>query len=381
MMAFLQNILQRHQLGPASQPTSNPGLPESYIVQPRPQSRFESDQGTFTQAHEGRSDEPHHAETAGKEPGLSPAAPLPLSPTAPPVATIDGELRSSDERNESIEGPMNPVTPSFDQPPFEHQLAEQPPLQQKTKGDRAPAAAIVSSAVAGHKFQQVSPSTEPRRAVSQESAPQQNSQPQTELSNELNQRIETVLQAFNNLQTHTDSHPFPLEPRQPITVTSAAQNHSETDDFSQPAQAISHSSDLQSSNNQPMHADEQQTSIAYTGNRVLPTTEVQPDLGLLAQSPSSEPAFAAAEPPRQSEPKGSLQIPDWLADIQAELHNHWREINQQVESEPVVNVTIGRVEVRAVQDKPAKQAKARNRPSGVMTLDAYLKQRDRRGQA
>ena len=130
-----------------------------------------------------------------------------------------------------------------------------------------------------------------------------------------------------------------------------------------------------------MHADEQQTSIAHTGNRVLPTTEVQPDLGVLAQSPSSEPAFAAAEPPYQREQAGSLQIPDWLADIQTELHHRWREISQQVESEPVVNVTIGRVEIRAVQDKPAKQAEARNKPSGVMTLDAYLKQRDRRGQA
>ncbi len=88
-----------------------------------------------------------------------------------------------------------------------------------------------------------------------------------------------------------------------------------------------------------------------------------------------------SEPAHQREPTGALQIPNWLADIQAELHNRWREINQQVESEPVVNVTIGRVEIRAVQDKPAKPAQARNRPSGVMTLDAYLKQRDRRGPA
>ncbi len=90
---------------------------------------------------------------------------------------------------------------------------------------------------------------------------------------------------------------------------------------------------------------------------------------------------ATAEPTQQREATGALQIPDWLADIQAGFHNRWRELDQQVKSEPVVNVTIGRVEVRAVQDKPAKPAQARNRPSGVMSLDAYLKQRNRRGPA
>ncbi len=340
MMSFLQNILQRHQLGAASQPTSNPGLPESYIVQPRLQSRFESDLGAFAQTHEGRHDERLRAVTAEPESDLPPTRPLPRSPTATQPAGIGGELGSGQERNEGINGRMDAVAPSFVQSPFEHK-----PVQQQADGDHAPTAAIAASAVARPGLPQTLQPTEPRRAVSQA---------QAEVSGELNQRIETVLQAFDRLQTHTASHQTPRAPRQPV---------------------------LQGSDNQSVHAREQPSPIAPADNRVLPRSADTPHLGLLGPAPMSTPTSATAEPVHQREPTGLLQIPDWLADIRAELHNRWRELNQQVESEPVVNVTIGRVEIRAVQNQPAKQAQARNKPSGVMTLDAYLMQRDRRGPA
>ncbi len=51
------------------------------------------------------------------------------------------------------------------------------------------------------------------------------------------------------------------------------------------------------------------------------------------------------------------------------------------DSEPtIVNVTIGRVEVRAVPQEPQKKKTASKKPSGVMTLDDYLKQREGGGQ-
>lgn len=386
MMSFLQNVLQRHQLGSASQPANNTGLPGSYIVQLRPQSRFENDQGAFAQTHEGRHDEPLRAAPAEPESGSGPTPPLRQSPTAVQPATIGDDPGSGREWREGIDGRMDTVIPSFSQKPFEHQPfehnpAKQQPVQQQTvqkkaDGDHAPSVAITPSVVAPQSFPQAAQSTEPRRAVSQEPARPQYSQPQAQLSNEVNQRIEAILQAFNRRQTHTASRQAPLEPRQPITITSAAQNRSEAGDFRQPVQALS-----PGSTDQPVPAARPQTTITPAHNRALPNTEDPPHLGLLGQASMSVPTSATAEPTQQREETGALQIPDWLGDIQAGFHNRWRELDQQVESEPVVNVTIGRVEVRAVQEKHAKPAQARKGPSGVMSLDAYLKQRNRRGPA
>lgn len=344
MISFLQNVLQRHQLGSASQPANNPGLPESYIVQPRPQSRFENDQAAFAQSREGRHYELLCAAPAEPESDPRPAPPLRQSPTAVQPATIGDDLGSGREWSEGIDGRLGAVTFSFSQKPFEHQPfehnpAKQQPVQQQTvqkkaDGDHAPSVAITPGVVAPQSFTQAAQSTEPRRAVSQEPATPQYSQPQAQLSNEVNQRMGAILQALSPGST-----------------------------------------------DQPVPAGEPQASMAPTDNRVLPNTENQPHPGRLGQAPMSVPTSATAEPTQQREATGALQLPGWLADIQAGFHNRWRELNQQVESEPVVNVTIGRVEVRAVQDKPAKQAQTRNRPSGVMTLDAYLKQRDRRGPA
>ncbi len=47
--------------------------------------------------------------------------------------------------------------------------------------------------------------------------------------------------------------------------------------------------------------------------------------------------------------------------------------------EPVVNVTIGRVEVRAVQSPKPEQAPRHEKPSGVMSLDEYLSRRQSGG--
>ncbi len=78
---------------------------------------------------------------------------------------------------------------------------------------------------------------------------------------------------------------------------------------------------------------------------------------------------------------GALQIPAWLSDMQSDLNNRWREINTRSKVEPVVNVTIGRVEVRAVQAETVRQAKTQKKPTGVMSLDDYLQQRKYGGQA
>ncbi len=84
---------------------------------------------------------------------------------------------------------------------------------------------------------------------------------------------------------------------------------------------------------------------------------------------------------RPSHQTGLLQIPDWLSEMQVDLNNRMQQLQTQSNLEPVVNVTIGRVEVKAVQPEATKQPKVRNKPSGVMSLDDYLKQRESRGRA
>lgn len=49
------------------------------------------------------------------------------------------------------------------------------------------------------------------------------------------------------------------------------------------------------------------------------------------------------------------------------------------EIEPVINVTIGRIEVRANQSQAPEQTRKKKKPSGVMSLDHYLKQRTQGG--
>jgi len=76
---------------------------------------------------------------------------------------------------------------------------------------------------------------------------------------------------------------------------------------------------------------------------------------------------------------GSLEPPTWFFDMQAEFNRRWNELDSKSEPEPVINVTIGRVEVRAVQADAPKKAKHQKKPSGVMSLDEYLNQRECRG--
>lgn len=71
----------------------------------------------------------------------------------------------------------------------------------------------------------------------------------------------------------------------------------------------------------------------------------------------------------------AVQAPDWLAEIQAGLQRRGQPLNKPAQSEPVINVSIGRVEIRAHQAGSVSAAKARSQPKGVMTLDEYLTQR------
>lgn len=78
---------------------------------------------------------------------------------------------------------------------------------------------------------------------------------------------------------------------------------------------------------------------------------------------------------------GQLQMPDWLNALGQEYGQKAPHSRTQVEKETVVNVTIGRIEVRAVHPQPPSKPRSRRQPVGVMTLEEYLKRRECGGQS
>lgn len=71
-----------------------------------------------------------------------------------------------------------------------------------------------------------------------------------------------------------------------------------------------------------------------------------------------------------------LEPPSWLTEIEAKFNLHSKD--KEAKTEPVINVTIGRVEVRAVQAEAPKKARQSKKTGGVMPLDEYLKKREGR---
>jgi hypothetical protein len=82
---------------------------------------------------------------------------------------------------------------------------------------------------------------------------------------------------------------------------------------------------------------------------------------------------------RDAERVGLLQAPGWVSRIRAELANRWQAGDSSAATDPIVNVTIGRVEVRAMQAENPGKSERPKKPTGVMSLDDYLKQRDNKG--
>ena len=75
--------------------------------------------------------------------------------------------------------------------------------------------------------------------------------------------------------------------------------------------------------------------------------------------------------------RGDLEVPAWLKQRQTEFSLKNTETSRT--SEPIINVTIGRVEVKAQHEPKPKTRSSRAKPSGVMSLDEYLSQRQRKG--
>lgn len=117
---------------------------------------------------------------------------------------------------------------------------------------------------------------------------------------------------------------------------------------------------------------------------ILPGTELplsDPAVSSLDMAPASS-RQAAREEDRSPKDRvntlhSQLEPPSWLLDMESQFSLHSQQ--KAMKAEPVINVTIGRVEVRAVQTETPRITQHTKKPTGVMTLDDYLKRREERG--
>lgn len=86
------------------------------------------------------------------------------------------------------------------------------------------------------------------------------------------------------------------------------------------------------------------------------------------------PARTSVQPEVETAHRGELLPPDWLGEFQRELLSQMPSAGEG--GEPTVNVSIGRVEVRASVPQTPRKSSADGAPSGIMSLDEYLRQRD-----
>ncbi|HFE32020.1 MAG TPA: hypothetical protein ENJ17_01785 [Gammaproteobacteria bacterium] len=92
--------------------------------------------------------------------------------------------------------------------------------------------------------------------------------------------------------------------------------------------------------------------------------------------PAQDPALGL---PLPESGNATLLAPAWLAELsklQSSLQTHGPEPTTPPREEPVVNVTIGRIEIKASPEPPASAPRKENKPRGVMTLQDYLQQRN-----
>lgn len=112
------------------------------------------------------------------------------------------------------------------------------------------------------------------------------------------------------------------------------------------------------------------------------TQETTHDQQAVQYSPAApEPLTAESQPVittwqhTGTTPGGLLEVPAQLLKRQSDGDKQFLLKESETETEPVVNVTIGRIEVRATRPPEPGQPRPRKKPSGVMSLDQYLGRR------
>lgn len=114
-----------------------------------------------------------------------------------------------------------------------------------------------------------------------------------------------------------------------------------------------------------------------TGDAILDTALPPLDLTPGSSQKNTQVERDATRDRENIHPYGGLEVPSWLSGIEAQFKGLQEK---EAQPEQVINVTIGRVEVRAVQAiAETNRQRPKTSTGGVMPLDEYLKQRDGRG--
>ena len=121
-----------------------------------------------------------------------------------------------------------------------------------------------------------------------------------------------------------------------------------------------------------------QKSPEPDSGRSAPKTHVQEQAATRDSVPSPQPRTQTAEPPETRRPRIEVS-PNIIAQPQIAPYAEPKALPIQqaaavTEPQPVINVTIGRVEVRATTSQPRVRQSGRAQ-SPVMSLDEYLRQR------
>lgn len=118
--------------------------------------------------------------------------------------------------------------------------------------------------------------------------------------------------------------------------------------------------------------------VSRAGNRHLPSYSLADERGSGPVDIHTE-QQTASEPLTQAAPESLLRprvspAPSFLSQ-QASVDKLPRERDNPQASQPTIQVTIGRIEVRAVTTPPPQAPQARKKPQPSLSLDDYLKQR------
>jgi hypothetical protein len=210
------------------------------------------------------------------------------------------------------------------------------------------------------------PAEQPSQVVTENQRPLSEDLPKRIADSKLNEIVientsERGYRFENELDNRTRATLARLQDRQKVRPT----EHPETNNLPRPIIT------------KPDHADvpEKDQTVRPLSSTIL--FDEPEKVGPSASDQEQQQAIASTD--RDMPWSGSLEPPSWLSEMQTEFNQRWNELNRRSEPEPVINVTIGRVEVRAVQVDTPKQTKRQKKPSGVMSLDEYLNQRERRG--
>jgi hypothetical protein len=84
------------------------------------------------------------------------------------------------------------------------------------------------------------------------------------------------------------------------------------------------------------------------------------------------------QPALQPRRPGPLRTPGWVAEIQSALQERHGPGRPSAEPEPTVNVTIGRIDIRAVRRETRDRSGPGPEPGRIMSLDDYLDKRNGR---